>query len=102
MDVPNVFTNAFPIRDGEERVATTVGYMDKCWRQLLNWGAYDLDILDVVWCVYIILDVDGYPAIIAIKYYYEPTSTWHAAQLDSSSTTVGALRVAIFKQRFRS
>ena len=49
---------------------------------------------------YIILKADGYPDIIAIKYYYEPTSSRHTVLLDSSSMTAGALRVAIFQQGF--
>ena len=49
---------------------------------------------------YIIMRVDDYPTHIATKYYYEPTKTRYTVHLDSSSMTVGALRVAVSKQRF--
>ena len=49
---------------------------------------------------YIYAQVDSYPDNILIKYFYEPTGTWHSVQIPSSSMKIGTLRAEIFRQKF--
>ena len=35
-----------------------------------------------------------------MKYYYEPTGTWHTVSIGTCAMKVGSLRAAVFRQKF--